>query len=100
MRQPKPKPSPEEIERGRSRLYPPLWIPSRATDEEVLEFKEIYERTSGRTISQDDAREMVRRLFIVYGILLQRLPSTARSIEKHEKKLAKRSKKALQRRRR
>ncbi len=41
----------------------------RPSDEGVKEFKAIYERLHGEPISDDDAREMARRVLTLYELL-------------------------------
>jgi len=43
-------------------------------DESVEEFRAIYKKYYGEDISADDAREMARRLLMLYEILAKSIP--------------------------
>jgi len=47
-------------------------------DESVEEFRTIYKKCYGEDISADDAREMARRLLMLYELLAKPLPEEDR----------------------
>lgn len=43
-------------------------------DKTVLEFQELYERVSGKVLSVGEAREIVRRVLMLFELLIRTPP--------------------------